>query len=64
MARKKSLRAPYERVLIVCEGDTERLYFEEIRKEYRLQTTNIKVTNSDLGTNPRQVVEFALHLFQ
>lgn len=64
LARKKSLRAPYERVLIVCEGDTERLYFEEIRKKYRLQTTNIKVTNSDLGTNPRQVVEFALHLFQ
>lgn len=64
LARKRALRAPYERVLIVCEGDTECLYFEEIRKKYRLQTANIKVTNSDLGTNPRQVVEFALDLFQ
>jgi hypothetical protein len=64
LARKKSLRAPYERILIVCEGHTERLYFEEIRKKYRLQTANIKVTNSDLGTNPRQVVEFALDSFQ
>ena len=64
LARKRSVRAPYERILIVCEGHTERLYFEEIRKTYRLQTANIKVTHSDLGTNPRQVVKFAMDSFQ
>lgn len=62
--RKLNQRASYDRILIVCEGGkTEPLYFEEIRKTYRLQTANIKVLPSQLGTEPVQVVKSAKELF-
>lgn len=65
LERKKALRGVYERILIVCEGEkTERLYFEEIRREYRLHTANVCVLHSEAGTCPRQIVEFAQSVFQ
>lgn len=61
LERKQNKRASYDRILIVCEGEkTEPLYFDEIRQFYRLSTTNIKVRQSDYGTQPQKVVDFAL----
>ncbi|QQR68281.1 MAG: RloB domain-containing protein [Alphaproteobacteria bacterium] len=64
LERKKSGRASHDRVLIVSEGKkTEPLYFEEIRRTYRLHTANIEVRKSEFGTQPKQVVEYARELF-
>lgn len=64
LARKKAQRGAYERILIVCEGEkTEPLYFEEIRREYRIHTANVRVLPSEAGTSPMQVVEFAKKVF-
>lgn len=55
LARKRTSRASYDRILIVSEGSkTEPNYFKEIRSAYRLQTANIEVRASDLGTAPIQ----------
>jgi len=49
LARKKASRGRYPRVLIVCEGKkTEPNYFEEIRREFRLHTANVRVLPSVL----------------
>ena len=51
-------REPYDRVLIVCEGErTERSYFEELADRYRLSTANIHVVGR--GADPRTVVREA-----
>ena len=64
LERKKNQRAGYDRILIVCEGSkTEPFYFNEIRKEFRLQTANVAVYASAFGTEPIQVVQYAKHLF-
>jgi len=64
LERKKAVRAPYDRILIVTEGSkTEPLYFKEIRAAYRLNTANVEVLPSEVGTLPRQVVEYALDYF-
>lgn len=50
-------REPKQHFLIVCEGGkTERYYFEELRKDHRL---NAKVTVRGLGLDPSQLVETA-----
>ncbi|KFB72495.1 MAG: hypothetical protein AW09_002316 [Candidatus Accumulibacter phosphatis] len=65
LRRREALRAPFERVLIVCEGEkSEPLYISEIRSDYRLATANVQVLSSALGTQPRQVVEYAEMLFR
>jgi len=65
LERKKSQRASYDRVLIVSEGrKTEPLYFKEIKNAYRLQTANVEVHPSALGTEPIQVVRYAQQLFE
>ena len=64
LARKAGNRASYDRILIVSEGSkTEPLYLGEIRKQHRLQTTNVQVQHSQFGTSPLQVVEYAESLF-
>lgn len=65
LKRRSAQRAPYKRILIVCEGEkTEPHYFGEIRKEHRLTTANVQVWPSALGTQPLQVVEYAELLFR
>ena len=64
LARKKPKRPPFDRVLIVTEGaKTELLYFEDIRKQQRIPSAHIEVLHSALGTEPRQVVNFAHQRF-
>ena len=65
LARKSSRREGYDRILIVSEGSkTEPLYLNEIRTKFRLSTTNVQVQNSQYGTSPLQVVEYAEHLLK
>jgi hypothetical protein len=65
LERKRARRASYDRILIVTEGiRTEPNYFKEIRRAYRLQTANVAVLPSALGTAPLQVVEYARDLFE
>ena len=62
--RKAAKRQPFERLLIVCEGEkTEPLYLEEIRRAFRLATAHVQVWPSADGTEPLQVVEYAERLF-
>jgi hypothetical protein len=64
LERKQGRRASYDRILIVSEGSkTEPNYFREIRVAYRLQTANVEVRPSELGTAPIQVVQYAQELF-
>ena len=65
LERKQTQRASYDRVLIVSEGSkTEPLYFKEIKKAHRLQTANVEVHPSALGTEPIQIVQYAKKLFE
>jgi RloB-like protein len=64
LKRRAAQRAPYERLLIVCEGEkTEPHYLQEIKNEYRLSTANVQVWPSEKGTESTQVIEFAEELF-
>jgi len=59
LRRKQSSRAPYDKILIVCEGEkTEPNYFKELTYHYRLNTVNIEV-RGDCGSDPMSVVDFA-----
>jgi hypothetical protein len=61
LKRKNSKRAPYDRVLIVCEGaKTEPNYFREIRDTYRLSTANIDICGEECGSDPLNVVNYAI----
>lgn len=60
LKRKQGKRPPYPRILVVCEGSkTEPNYFDEIRIRNRVPSAHITVLHSELGTQPRQVVDFA-----
>lgn len=65
LRRGQPIRERYDRILIVCEGKkTEPNYFNEIRQEARISTVHIHVSHSQLGTQPLQVVNSAVELFQ
>lgn len=65
MKRKRGSRATFDRVLIVCEGEkTEPTYFEDIRKQLRLPKAEVRILHSDLGTQPRQIVDYAEAVFR
>lgn len=65
LRRSAARRQPYERILVVSEGEkTEPYYVDEIRREYRLSTANVQVRPGELGTQPLQVVEYAETLFR
>lgn len=65
LRRRAAVRRPYERLLIVCEGEkTEPQYLEEIRQELRLATAHVQVQPGGFVTAPLRVVEYAEHLFR
>lgn len=65
LRRRAAVRQPYERLLIVCEGEkTEPLYLREIQQAYRLATAHVHVLHSPIGTEPAQVLEYALMVFK
>lgn len=57
--RKLSIRAPYKRILIVCEGEkTEPNYFRGLVSYYKLNTAYIEITG-ECGSEPKSIVNFA-----
>lgn len=64
LSRRIAKRQPYESVLIVTEGLTEANYLNEIRNQCRLSSTNVVALPSAYGTQPIQVVEYAVNLFE
>lgn len=64
MRRREAIRAPYQKVLIVCEGEkTEPLYFNEIKDKYEINSANITVSG-ECGSDPLSVYSHAADLFQ
>lgn len=64
LARRKASRSPYDRVLIVCEGEkTEPLYFSEIKNFYKLNSANVEITGES-GSSPLSVVNYAYDRYQ
>jgi len=62
--RRKASRKPYDRVLIVCEGEkTEPFYFEEIKVLLEIDSANIEIDGT-CGSSPISVVKHALSLFE
>lgn len=62
--RSSAKRKPYDRVLIVCEGEkTEPYYFEEMKVVLDLDSANIRIDGS-CGSSPKSVVEHAMTLFE
>lgn len=66
MVRNKFSRPQKQReigakLIIVCEGETEEVYFNAIRITKRLQTLKIKVINPEF-TDPENIVKYAIKL--
>lgn len=60
-SRRGPKREPYDRVLVVCEGErTEPLYFLDLAARYRLSMANIEVVG--IGADPKSVVSKAKKL--
>ena len=57
--RKHGNRKPKPITLVVCEGETERAYFEAARLHFRLPRTEFVVAESDQGSAPISVVDCA-----
>jgi len=59
LARRRSRRDPYAKVLIVCEGEkTEPNYFNGLKDHYGLNSANVEVCG-ECGSDPSSIVEFA-----
>ena len=64
LVRRGPRREPFERVLIVCEGEkTEPNYLRELIAHYQLSSANVEIVG-DGGAAPISVVEQALALFR
>lgn len=65
LTRRAAVKQPYQRLLIVCEGEkTEPQYLREIQQAYKLATAHVQVIHSQLGTEPQQVLDHALMVFK
>ena len=64
LERQKAKRAPYERVLIVCEGaKSEPNYLREIIDYLELNTANIEIDGNS-GSSPASVFTYAKKRYQ
>lgn len=57
--RRPGNREPRSITLIVCEGESEQAYFEAVRLQLRLQTTEVIIPKDQGGLAPISVVECA-----
>ena len=63
LARKKASRAPYSKILIVCEGEkTEPNYFNELKDHLALNSANVMVSG-ECGSSPVSVVNYAIQIY-
>ena len=62
LKRRTAKRSPYEKVLIVCEGEkTEPNYFKECIQFYKLNTANVEIDGTS-GSSPKSVCDRAVDL--
>ncbi len=55
LKRKKAIRQPYPKVLVVCEGEkTEPRYFAGLKDHYHLNSANIEICG-DCGSEPLKI---------
>lgn len=59
--RRRRTRQIGRKIIVVCEGSTEKKYFDGIRKSLRLPTLQIRVVDAD-GTDPLTLVKAAIAL--
>jgi len=53
LARSRARRAPYPKVLIVCEGEkTEPYYFKSLKDQYSLNSANVEICGGIYGDRP------------
>jgi len=63
LRRRRATKAPYDVILIVCEGaKTEPNYFTELKKTFRLSNANVRICGR--GSDPLSVVDFAIETFR
>ena len=63
LRRRRAMKAPYDVVLIVCEGaKTEPNYFTELKNAFRLSNANVRICGR--GSDPLSVVDFAIETFR
>ncbi len=61
--RKSGRKPPRKNILIVCEGETEAVYFKALRTDLRLpKTVAVMVENKKKDAAPVKVVAFAIKL--
>jgi len=61
LGRPKAKLAPYDVVLIVCEGaKTEPNYFSGLKDAFRLNNANVRIYGKECGSDPLSVVNFAI----
>ena len=64
LGRRKPVRATYDKVLIVCEGEkTEPLYFKELVDYYEIHSANVRVSG-ECGSDPLSVVNHGIKLYE
>lgn len=57
--RRSKAKPPRSVTLIVCDGETERLYFEALRLKLELSNTEVLIPSDAPGRSPRALVNFA-----
>ena len=63
LRRRRATKAPYDVILIVCEGaKTEPNYFTELKNAFRLSNANVMICGR--GSDPLSVVDFAIETFR
>ena len=63
LRRRRAMKAPYDVILIVCEGGkTEPNYFTELKNAFRLSNANVTICGR--GADPLSVVNFAIKTFK
>lgn len=63
LVRKNGKIKPKAVIRIVTEGEkTEKIYFESVIKKLRITTTKVIVTPSEYGSDPLNIVNFALNV--
>ena len=59
LKRRRAKRAPYKKVLIVCEGKkTEPNYFNALKDHYELNSANVEI-NGESGSSPAGILKYA-----
>lgn len=62
LKRRAAEKAPYDHVLILCVGETESVYFQEVRSACSLRAVNVEISPNAEGQDPSRMVKTAKEL--